>query len=1008
MGRSGLVENSLKPWPEAPILLLEEAAKARDGQFMAQHTRFLVTIARLFLLLLVLVPASAMAQIPTGTISGRVTDSQDRSIGAVVITVRSPALQGLQTTTTTANGDYTLRLLPPGVYTLLFEGPGFAAQSQSRTVAATESVRLDVTLQPAGISEALTVVAETPMFTNTVESATNFNQAQIELLPTARNQLSALTLAPAVHQTGPGNTFSINGAMSFESLYMLNGVQIQDNVRGDPFLLYIEDAIQETTVSTSGISAEYGRFSGGVVNTITKSGSNTFSGSFRTSFRNDSWRSVTPFDEPKLDDTVPTYEYTAGGPILTDRTWFFTAGRFENFSRSQQTAYTNIPYAAGEDEKRFEIKGTQALAPGHRLQAAYTGIQNRITNTAQPSVSEVQALESLSNSDQPQSLLAVHYTGTWRTNLFFEAQYSARNFTFSNSGGTSRDRILGTPIMDQTTGAFSWAPLYCAVCGDEERDNDALLLKASYFLSTANQGAHNIVFGYDGFNDRMKVDNHQSASDWHVWTTGSVIEGTTVYPVVEPGESTYIIHWPIAESSQGTNFRTHSFFVNDSWTYNKHFSFNLGLRYDKNAGRDSSNALVANDSMLAPRLGMVWDPRGTGRTSVNVSYGRYTAAVANSVAGSASPAGTPSILGYLYWDGAPINTGPGPYVTADVVLQRVFDWFDASDGFSLFTATIPGLDRQIRESLASPHADEFVVGLSQQIGSRAAVRVDFVNRKYGDFYAVRTDTTTGQVEDEFGQPYDVGLIENTNVLKRQYRALNGQASYRVGTDLIAGMSYTLSRLWGNVNGENSASGPTASGALAYPEYNDPTWFNPEGDLAADQRHRAKIWATYTLPWARSFANMNVGVTQTLESGSPYGAAGAVNSRRHVTNPGYALPPPTQTYYFEDRDAYRTQGQKMTDVAFTMTRRLGSGRAPEVFGNFQVLNLFNQAQLYNYGAVNSTVLTNVDDGSLARFNPFTDTPTEGVHWRKGDKFGQAIGAGAYTQPLRFRFSIGVRF
>jgi hypothetical protein len=289
------------------------------------------------------------------------------------------------------------------------------------------------------------------------------------------------------------------------------------------------------------------------------------------------------------------------------------------------------------------------------------------------------------------------------------------------------------------------------------------------------------------------------------------------------------------------------------------------------------------------------------------------------------------------------------------------------------------------------------------------VRLDFINRKFDDFYIVRTDLTTGQVEDEFGQPYDVGLVENTSELKRQYRALNAQASYRLGADLTAGLSYTLSRLWGNVNGESVGAGPTSSSALSYPELKDPAWFNPEGDLSADQRHRARIWGTYTLPWGREYAAMAVGVTQTLESGTPYGAAGVVNTIRYVGNPGYALAPNTQTYYFEGRDTYRTQGQKRTDISFTASRRLGSaaaGLSPEVFANFQVLNLFNQFQVYT--GIDTTVLSNTDDPSLARFNPFTETPVEGVHWRKGDQFGQALGQGAYTVPRTFRFSLGIRF
>ena len=78
--------------------------------------------------------------------------------------------------------------------------------------------------------------------------------------------------------------------MSFESLYLVNGVNVNENLRGQANNLYIEDAVQETMVATDGISAEYGRFSGGVVNVITKSGGNRFSGSFRDSLYNDDWR----------------------------------------------------------------------------------------------------------------------------------------------------------------------------------------------------------------------------------------------------------------------------------------------------------------------------------------------------------------------------------------------------------------------------------------------------------------------------------------------------------------------------------------------------------------------------------------------------------------------------------------------------------------------------------------------------------------------------------------------
>src|SRR5204863_4383720 len=192
------------------------------------------------------------------------------------------------------------------------------------------------------------------VLTQTSQVATNFKQELIATLPTTRSLDAVLLLAPAVHPSGPGGNYSIAGAMSFESLFMVNGVDVNENIRGQANALYIEDAVQETTVATAGVSAEFGRFTGGVINVITKSGGNSFSGSFRDTYNNDNWRSLTLMpagaaipnnrtaivpttiaacgllaNEPcsegaayprdtRLNLSVPTYEGTLGGPIFKD------------------------------------------------------------------------------------------------------------------------------------------------------------------------------------------------------------------------------------------------------------------------------------------------------------------------------------------------------------------------------------------------------------------------------------------------------------------------------------------------------------------------------------------------------------------------------------------------------------------------------------------------------------------------------------------------------------------
>ncbi len=153
----------------------------------------------------------------------------------------------------------------------------------------------------AAVTESVTVVgADAQPLAETAQVATTFKQDLMATLPSNRTIDAVMLMAPSVHATGPRGAFSIDGALSYENLYTLNGAVIVENLRGAAYPLYIEDALQEVTVATAGVSAEYGRFAGGMVSAVTKSGGDMFSGSLRTSFANDYWRSLTPAaNDPK-------------------------------------------------------------------------------------------------------------------------------------------------------------------------------------------------------------------------------------------------------------------------------------------------------------------------------------------------------------------------------------------------------------------------------------------------------------------------------------------------------------------------------------------------------------------------------------------------------------------------------------------------------------------------------------------------------------------------------------
>ena len=968
----------------------------------------------------------ARAQSTTGTISGRVVDAQTLPMPGVTISAASPNLQGIRTVVTSNNGDYIIALLPPGTYKVTFELSGFERQERTVNLAPTQVLPLEMTMGPAAITETVTVVGRSAdVLVRTAQVATNFSHDLLSTLPTTRDINAALLLAPSVHAAGPLGGYSIAGSMSYENLFLINGATVSENLRGQPYDLYIEDAIQETTIATAGISAEYGRFGGGVVNVVTKSGGNLFSGSFRDTLINDNWRALTPFAaDKKVDDVLPAYEYTLGGPVLRDRLWFFTAGRFQGTKEGRTTAITNVPYTFSSQLRRYEGKGTYSLTSNHRFEGAYIASTDHATNAAQ-NPANVMDTNSLYNGQRNLNLFTVNYAGILTPAFSVEARFSVRNETLKDVGATTTDRIAGTLLLDVARGSTRyWAPTFCGVCEPEERDNQNVFVKGSYFLSKSGVGTHSVVFGYDGFDDRIWRNNHQSGSDYRILGTTSIVSGSTVTPVFLGGST--IIQWnPIFLDSQGTNFRTHSVFVSDQWRVGSRLSANLGLRFDRNAGANSAGDTVANDSAWSPRLGIVWDPKGDGTWSVTGSFARYVAALTNGVANTSSAAGNPDTYQFVY-RGPSINAGGvAATPTADAV-QQVFDWFFANGGPSLpltGSPNIPGVTPQIRGSLTSPNVLEYAGGLSRQFGSRAAVRADLVYRGYHDFYASRTDQTTGLVTDKLGRPADLSLIENTDALKRRYAGLSTQATYRFSSALDLGGTYTLSRTWGNFDGETLNGGPSTSANLFYPEYKREAWNYPEGDLATDQRHRARLWATYGLPWV---PGLTLSALQTLETGVPYGAVttSGVNPQPFVINPGYLTPPTgsTTVYYFTARDGFRTEGQRRTDVAVNYAYRpRGLGRV-QLFGQLQVINIFNQFQLCGCGApvsqnggairterIDQAVRTAVTTPGLYQtFNPFATTPVEGVNWAKGPNFGNALNRLSYTSPRALRISFGVRF
>ncbi|MEE8368170.1 MAG: TonB-dependent receptor, partial [Thermoanaerobaculia bacterium] len=330
---------------------------------------------------LLLVP-QAQAQVPRGTLVGNVQDAQGASLPGVTITATSDRLQGARTTTTAINGSYKLVSLPAGVYKITYELDGFATAVTEFKVSAAQIGTANIEMQLSEISEEIVVTSLSEQISETGTAATTFTREEINALPVTGSILSIVNLAPGVHDTGPSAAPSINGAMSFENLFMINGVPNMDNVRGTPLPLFIEDAVQETTVATSGVSAEYGRFTGGVVNVLTKSGGNQFSGSLRINYENNDWEAKTPLSNDRIDDISHEESATLGGYFWKDHLWFFGALRQRAESTTGQTNTTLISFDTTDNEDRTEGKLTISATPSHSLVGSFIEIERERANTA--------------------------------------------------------------------------------------------------------------------------------------------------------------------------------------------------------------------------------------------------------------------------------------------------------------------------------------------------------------------------------------------------------------------------------------------------------------------------------------------------------------------------------------------------------------------------------------------------------------------------------------------------
>ena len=587
----------------------------------------------------------------TGTLRGTAKDTTEAVLPGVTVTLASDALQGTRTGVTDRNGIYEILGLPNGIYTATFSLARYATVEREVTVPLGGLVEAHVLMPVGQVAEEVHVTAVPPSPLTTTETSQHITADQVGQLPMGRTLFRIAELAPGLTANTPNSgQLAINGAFAYDNIYLIDGVDINDNIFGDADSLFIEDAVDEVQVLTSGISAEYGRFSGGVVNVVTKSGGNRPSGSFRANLYKPDWTARTPFenenDSERTGDIADnaTYETTVGGPVLHDRLWFFYANRRARRSADETLPESGIAYVSRVENDRHQIKFTGRLAAGHTLAGTY--VRNATAATA-PKFPFSRDPATLITPTLPNDLWVATYRGAVSSRLFVEGQLSRKAWSRRDVGGTSRN-IVDSPFITVTQGQGHYNAPFFDASDPEDRNNRQVTGSATYVLPTP-AGTHSLKSGVEHFQSTHTGGNSQSATGvYFIAPYAEQADGSPrldangrFIPVFGAPAPFNVLRTSLPERGARIDINTVSFYVHDSWTVNDHVSLNLGMRGERVTSDATSGLTGLDTGAVVPRLAVAFDPLGDGRYIVQATYSHYAGKYSESQFAANTNVGTP-------------------------------------------------------------------------------------------------------------------------------------------------------------------------------------------------------------------------------------------------------------------------------------------------------------------------------------------------------------------------------
>ena len=954
----------------------------------------------------------------TGTLSGTVKDADGLVVPGVSVTVTSPILQGSRTTVTDNNGNYTVPGLPPGTYRIEFQLSGMATVTHENAVVPLGSVAIvDATMRVAALTEVVTVTAERSSVVATPTAMTNLRAEEVGALPIGRTPFRIAEIAPGVTDNTPNvGQVTISGAFAYDNVFMIDGVDVNDNLFGTAHNVFIEDAIDETQVLTSGISAEYGRFSGGVINLVTKRGGNNFTGAFRANLTNPAWSKETPLEvsrgTERVDKVSTYYEGTLGGPLLRDRLWFFGAARRERSELQRAFQQIGSPYVTGTENDRFEIKLTGTIASSHTLQGSF--INNKTQDVDRPSIAPERSItaSTLVTRQNPNKLFVLNYNGAVASKVFVTGQVSQKRFGFRNTGGTETD-ILTSPFLTRgvlgVPGGLHYNGPYFSSNDPEDRNNRQVTGSASYYLTTAGAGTHDFKAGFEHYTSTRTGGNSQSATGFVFSTDYQTAAGGLpaldaqgrVIPRFVAGATlgtspTQLQQWLAVQGAQ-IDIRTLSLYLQDRWRLSPKFTLDLGVRFEDVRSEATGDIVGADTRSVVPRLAATYDLMGDGNTVVQATYAHYSGKFSETQFARNTNVGTPSLLLLEY--AGPEGSGMGFAPGFDVRNYRVIGGNFPTANVFFEDGTSAPLTREITGSVGREFGRGHVKGIYTWRNT-ANFFEDFINDPTA---AGKTTVTRDGVN--FGV-FDNVLYSNSDDPVRRYQALQFIGRLDARRNLAVNASYTMQlKNEGNFEGEAGNQPGNTSVIGDRPELYVAERNYPVGRLDDFQRHKLRVYAIYNQGLGR-FGSLDISPFWRYNSAQTFSLAAAgqpLSAVQLARNPGYARAAgATQQLFFGGRGTEEFEGYGVVDLA--LSYQIPVWRTLRPWVKFEMFNVLNNDKLIGW----TTTVT-----------PDPASPLDEHGLRTGfvrsATFGQARSNADYPRPgpgldgLRtFQVAFGLRF